>query len=54
MEDFSYLVQESLGLHAKLEAIIMPMRGGLEQSIDLQRHEQKKVEVEEIPAEVMA
>jgi hypothetical protein len=44
MRDFTYLVQETSHLYAKLEAIIMPMRGGLERSIDLQRCEPKKEE----------
>jgi hypothetical protein len=54
MKDFTYFVQKTPELYAKLEAILMPMHNGLVRSIDLQRHEQKKVEVEEIPAEVMA
>ncbi len=53
MRDFTYLVQNNSNLYAKLEAILMPMHNGLVRSINLQRHEQKKVEVEEVPAEVM-
>lgn len=52
MRDFTYLVQETSNLHAKLEAIIMPMLCTLERSIDLQRCEPKKEEVE-VPAEVV-